>query len=502
MKRILSTVYHAVLFLICVLIAACCLYYAFFTRRLHTEYTPASLEESTAVLNNPYCGFYQMNGYVLSEKNNADSAASWGTKRCESDPYQLMLLEINLKNYSSNALSQNALNQLDQILISCEKAKKQIILRFLYDWDGKASSTEPSSLNQIQSHMAQVAPIVNRHTNCVYILQGDFTGDTGEMHGTHFGSPDQVRQLIEKLAEVTSNQIFLSVRTPAQLRSILRNKSPLTSTEAFTDTLASRLGLYNDGMLGSAYDLGTYDDTPFKNPSDFNEKGTREQEISFQNKLCQFVPNGGEVTIDNKYNDFENAVNDLADMHVSYLNSAHDMAVLKKWKASTYTGNDIFSQVNGYDYIHAHLGYRYVLQDSDLDFHSFVDDHATLYLTIANRGFSPAYKKFTPELVAVNQDTGEKLSIETDFDTREIAGSDSSIFQADLDLRSWDTGTYTLLLSLTDETSGLPVCFANTGYETEKQIPVGTLTLSKYQSPLKLPEIKLPKIHLPSLVHD
>ena len=252
-------------------------------------------------------------------------------------------------------------------------------------------------------------------------------------------------------------------------------------------------------MLGSVYDLGTYDDTPLENPSDFNEKGTREQEIAFQNKLCQFVPNGGEVTVDNKYNDFEDAVSDLADMHVSYLNSAHDMAVLKKWKASTYTGTDVFSQVNGYDYIHAHLGYRYVLQDSDLDFHSFVDDSATLYFTIANQGFAPAYKKFIPKLVAVNQDTGKEISIETDFDNRTIAGADSSIFNTELDLRSWDTGTYTLYLSMKDNATDLPIYFANSGYETKQQIPVGTLTLSKYHLPIRIPDIKLPDFKFPFL---
>ena len=499
MKRNLLNIYHTVLFLICVLITASCLYYAFFNRRLHIEYTPSSSAESPAVLDNPYCGFYQMNGFVLSEKNKAKDAASWGTKRCQSDPYQLMLLEINLKNYAGQSLSQNALNQLDEILTSCEKAKKQIILRFLYDWDGKASSAEPSSLNQIETHMGQVASVINNHLNCVYILQGDFTGNTGEMHGSRFGSPNQVRQLMEKLADVTNPQIFLAVRTPAQLRSILRNKVPLTSTDAYGSTLASRLGLYNDGMLGSVYDLGTYDDTPLEDPSDFNEKGSREEEIGFQNKLCQFVPNGGEVTVDNTYNDLDNAIKDLADMHVSYLNSAHDPAVLKKWKSSVYSGDTIFNGLSGYDYIQTHLGYRYVLKDSSLDFHSFVDDTASLYLTIANEGFAPAYRKFTSKLVAVKQETGKKISIEADFDNRTISGNDSSIFTADLDLRSWETGTYELFLSMTDDATGCPIYFANQDYETKKRIPVGTVILSKYHLPFKLPDLSFPEIPLPDI---
>ena len=49
------------------------------------------------------------------------------------------------------------------------------------------------------------------------------------------------------------------------------------------------------------------------------------------------VPNGGEVVLDNKYNDIDNAAKDLASMHVSYLNNAHDLAVINKWKKQTYT---------------------------------------------------------------------------------------------------------------------------------------------------------------------
>ena len=107
-------------------------------------------------------------------------------------------------------------------------------------------------------------------------------------------------------------------------------------------------------MLGSVYDLGTYDDTPLTSASEFNEQGTRSEELLFQNKLCQYVPNGGEVTVNNEYNDLENAIADLATMHVSYLNGEHDPEVLSKWKNSVYTGSDIFSGVNGFDYMSAH----------------------------------------------------------------------------------------------------------------------------------------------------
>lgn len=109
---------------------------------------------------------------------------------------------------------------------------------------------------------------------------------------------------------------FFSVRTPAQWRTIVSEyrdtKVPHCPQPIFLSSLASRLGLYNDGMLGSANDTGTYGDKAAANlNTNYNDAWTREDELAFQmtSPLCT---NGGEVIIDNVYNDFDNAVKDLS----------------------------------------------------------------------------------------------------------------------------------------------------------------------------------------------
>ena len=286
------------------------------------------------------------------------------------------------------------------------------------------------------------------------------------MHDSNYENIDQIRQLAEAMAAAVSPEIYLAVRTPAQLRGILRTKTPLASSQTGDGSLASRLGLFNDGMLGSVYDLGTYDDTPLTSSSTPGEKGSRSDELIYQYKLCQYVPNGGEVTVDNEYNDLENAIADLATMHVSYLNAEHDPEVLSKWKNSVYTGSDIFSGVNGFDYMSAHLGYRYRLKTSSLAFRSLLDDTARLYLTIENTGFSSAYRTFETTLVLKNENTGESEDLETNIDNTSIAGNDESIFRLELDVRSLKKGTYTLELKMTDPATKTVIHFANTGYET------------------------------------
>ena len=264
MKKKLSITIHSLFFVICAALAVSVLYHMVFTRRLNLKYTPAVLEESARELDNPYRGFYRMIGYILSDDRKPAEAAAWCSENCDSNPYPLMLLEINLKNYSNSNISTKARNQLDKILEQCLLAKKQVILRFLYDWDGQAMSTEPSDLSWIKKHISQLSSTVNKYSDCIYILQGTLTGNNGEMNNSNYGEINQIRQIMEELDQHISSDIYLAVRTPGQLRGILRNRNPLSSTEAGNGTLQSRLSLFNDGMLGSVYDLGTYDDTPLQ----------------------------------------------------------------------------------------------------------------------------------------------------------------------------------------------------------------------------------------------
>lgn len=477
MKKNTSFVYYVIPFFICAIVTVVIIVHLISFQRLSVTYEQSISQESNSIMQNPFRGFYKINGYMLSDKTNKKELTKQIKQNCKANSYPLVLLEINLKNYANTDISSSAQQQLDTILTQYTSAKKQIILRFLYDWDGKALQSEPSDFFRIKNHIQQLSSTINKYKNCIYIIQGAFIGNVGEINNSNYNDIDQIRQLIETLAESTDPQIYLAVRTPAQLRGILRTRTPLSSQDSESGNLASRLGLYNDGMLGNVYDMGTYDDTPITSGSDMDEPGTREEELLYQYKLCQYVPNGGEVAIDNEYNDLENAVTDLAQMHVSYLNSEHEEDVLNKWKKSTYTGDDVFSGCTGYDYVEAHLGYRYFIQESHLDFHSIVGDDATLYLTIANSGFSSAYKKYDTTLLITNQDTGKTKRLETTIDNRRISGNDQVTFKISPNIRSLKKGTYTLSLEMKDSYTEDCIHFANAGSEDSDSVSVGTLTI-------------------------
>lgn len=444
------------------------------------RYQPASYQsvpgqETNISLENPFRGFYHMYGFTLSE-----DAPKMVTERIrqyiDSGNLPLMLIQINLKNYADSDLSANALQQLDNILSELSDARRQIVLRFLYDWDGKALETEPNTIDQITRHMDQVAVVVNQYEDSVLLIQSTFTGNCGEMTQTKFGSHDDNRFLMTHLSEVISPSIFLAVRTPSHLRGVLNTRETITWENAFDGSLAARLGLFNDGLLGSVYDLGTYDDTPNADTEEPEDKGTREEEIAFQNVLCQFVPNGGEAVLDNPYSDFDNALKDLASMHISYLNCDHDIAVINKWKGSVYHGEDCFDGMSGYEYIEAHLGYRYVLQSSTLSYDALDPSATSLSLTIENTGFAPSYRRFEGILTLIHEDTGEEYSFPADIDNRRIGGRSETTFTLSLDLSGYPEGNYQISFSLTDPYTGQFIQFASDNAR-EGQVQLGTLTI-------------------------
>lgn len=441
------------------------------------EFSPVSLIESKDELKKPYCGFYHLYGYTLSENGNGQ-VVTWCNNMLKNDSQSIVLLEINLRNYSGQALTEKALGQLGAIFSAFSSAKKQIILRFLYDWDGKAPETEPDSRQLIQTHMKQAASVVNRYTSSIFLLQGVFTGDCGEMHHTKYGTNEDITALMNTLSEAISPDIFLSVRTPQHLRTIVGTASPVSHSEKYNGTLKSRLGLYNDGMLGNEFDCGTYGDTSFTGSNDYTQKGTRQEELAFQNALCEYVPNGGEVVLDNPYNNLKTAVSDLSQMHVSYLSCEHDGDVLTKWKHSVYVGEkgDGFNGVSGYDYIAAHLGYRFVVRDINFTCAEGLDPTVTFSLKIENAGFSAAYRNFNFDVILRDNDSGRETSFPLDVDTRTMLPGTTC--QITATTPSLSEGSYSVILSMTDPSTELPVPFANIGLEANGKFPCGQLAVS------------------------
>ena len=469
-----SFILKCVLPLLAVFLVALMLLF-FGNRSRPIAFTPEAFWESTAVLKNPYQGFYRIFGYTLSDDGQHVQMTAADPIR-EYD-FALVLLEINLRNYRTGPISDSALAQLDDILKAWSQSDAQILLRFLYDWDGIAKAKEPESLSTILTHMDQAAEIVNRYASSIYLMQGCFIGNWGEMHGSYFADAQSIQTLITHLHQVIAPSIYLSVRTPAQWRTITGLYDVPATFPAFQEhpPIASRLGLYNDGMLGSASDLGTYGDTPRKGISDPACKGTREEELSFQNRLCQYVPNGGEVVFDTPYNALSAAVQYLRTLHVSYLNADYDPVVLNKWSKSVWDREDAFSGCDGLTYVQAHLGYRYTARAFTLRKQGFLSPQLTFQLELENTGFGNTLKPFDGAFLLRNVQTGDTCRLPLAFDFRSLTSGQTKTLTASLPVRDLSKGTWQLFFSVTDPATGGQIALANTTLVSENGVPLGQL---------------------------
>ena len=432
---------------ICILLITS-LIYLLLSRANRVTYTTESFTESAKPLSNPYQGFYHIIGYTLSDDYTPAAGFSY---HAVSYTDSLALLEINLKNYRKTKISEIGLQQLNDIFTSWSKSPSntKLILRFLYDWDGIAMATEPESLDLILTHMDQISTLVNRYPNLIYLMQGIFIGNWGEMHHSGFMDEASVKTLISHLHEVISPSVYLSVRTPAGWRMInglcdLPAKFPAFGAD---DSLIGRLGLFNDGILGSESDLGTY--------------GNRKEEMEFQNRLCKYVPNGGEVVYHHTLSDLETSVSALRTMHVSYLNADYDSRVLEKWRNTIWTGKDAFHGHNGLSYVQAHLGYRYLIRTCKIQKSGLLKQDLTLTLTLQNTGFSNTLKPFRTSIILKNTEDRECAHLPFHADLRTLGSGEKKSFTVKLPVKDLKHGSYQIYFSVTDEADGQRILLGN-----------------------------------------
>lgn len=438
--------------------------------------------ESSKRLYNPNRGFYHLHGFYITDAvkdyRQDISGRFWGDGGAG-----LTLIEVNIREFRGGEISEAGLESIDNLLEALCALDKQIILRFLYDWDGKGMEAEPESLEMILRHMDQLSGLLEKYQERIFIVQGLFVGNVGEMNGSKYLGTEDMQRLAGKLLEVTGENTYLSVRTPAQWRCIT-NIPSLSGGAWEEDGLASRMGLYNDGMLGSWTDYGTYgvtDQTPEERPfSQWN----RHEELDFQDVLCRLTPNGGEVIVDNEYNDFERALEDMKKMHVTYLNWDHDASVINKWRKATIQENGCFDGMDGRTYVERHLGYRLVLRDAALDY-DWREDVLTAQITLQNVGFAPVYREAETRLVLYDRARGREYVyyLDSEQDVRELVGGTESEEQMTL---RWEApvggllpGEIEVYFVMTDVLSNERIQFGN---EQEPEVlgyRVGTLTLEE-----------------------
>lgn len=287
-------------FISSVLVFVLCFHRFFAPSPVWSQTQNLTYEESMEDIYNPERGYYYFINYLVSDSYSAYREDTNGKylenawlfdclpqKNCS-----LIELQFSLDNYTDRELTKEALTFIDAGFNGVRHYGKKAVLRFMYDANG-AGNCEPKDFSLILRHIEQLSDILHKNEDVIYVVEAGFLGSCGEWHSSDFMSYEYRTPLIEKLMEAVPDTRMILVRTPGYYRTIIGTDQPVTIETAFNKSNASRLGLHNDGYLGSATDYGIY------------APGTREQELLWQQSHTAYTPFGGEAIVPNEYNDFE-----------------------------------------------------------------------------------------------------------------------------------------------------------------------------------------------------
>ena len=367
---------------------------SFIRKKKQIRFEAAELAESTSYLHNPSCGWYRINSFAIEQKQDFEELY-WCL--CAQESIALALVDIGA--FRDDAMTEDALDNLRQILEFFGRNGKEVILRVSYDRDGRGMEREPDFLKTVIRHMQQLGPVIGNCKEHILLVQGILVGNWGEMHDSKFLSEGRMRQLFYAWQE-SLGDIPIAVRTPQQWR-ILHDDGVAPGRD--------KVGLFNDGMFGSLDHLGTYG-WQKKEEAGWRGQWCREEEIEFTGQVAAAVPYGGEAVGEalessvspqaslevREFPSQEKArgnvsqfsqseiVEEMRSTGVSYLNSTHDARRLQQWKESLCQEPGVWNQKNMFDYIGCHLGYRFVVRKAELT----GKKDLAIKIYIENTGFS------------------------------------------------------------------------------------------------------------------
>ncbi len=219
---------------------------------------------SDANIFNPERGLYAVLPLECWPKSDYDSI-----RNLDGGTYSLCVSLLKLENFRDREISESRLQEVRDAFDRIREAGLKAIFRISYnDCCTNRESCPDATLAMMQTHLSQVRPILEEHSDVIAFIQAGMIGHFGEWHNSTNGltEPDAaavaMRQTLfdHMLANFPQNR-FIQVRTPRYVREITDVLDvPLTSATAFQNTKRARIAHHNDCWLASITDVGTYPD--------------------------------------------------------------------------------------------------------------------------------------------------------------------------------------------------------------------------------------------------
>lgn len=385
---------------------------------------------------NPDRGFYTPQ--VVHFKTTGASANPWS---------RFLHLRAEISEFSSNAkwdtcatcqgstqdLTPAMLDSLRGFFDKIREKNGTVVVRFCYDpWYEGRGNMEPEQ-EVILKHVRQLSEVYTEYADVISFVELGMYGPYGENHTSKIATPENSGFALREMILHTSKEVDIGARTAAVVARAFGfspttvldtlSKEPLTLGDSLAtnygvsfdiehpyfiqkaDSVGEdmyRVGLFNDGYLGTEYDYGTWG-------ADCKTSICRERGVAWLETYGMHVPYGGEaLTTASGYKKI-NTPHFLSyegfRTHTSYLNIQWNNNLIEEWKRtefkarysmdsawnSYYRNDSLFN--SGFKYIDGHLGYRYVLRESKMMDSLGLESELKVNLKIQNVGFGNMTKK-------------------------------------------------------------------------------------------------------------
>jgi hypothetical protein len=327
-------------------------------------------EETQERFANPERGFY--NYMVL---NKIDQLQPLEDLR---DRYITLIYgKVEANEFRDKELTKEFLHKIDWGFYRARQAGLKVI--FCMSYSDKIGDPD-ASLDTIVHHIDQLKPLFRENADVIYLVKAGFIGPWGEWHHWQAGpdTPQNRRLILDRLLEAVPSDRMLVLRTPKYKLDLFDGKT-LTEKEAFGGSPISRIGFHNDCFLSGDDDVGTY--TPEK---------PRWAWIQYIGSETRFTPFGGETCKLHSVGQCANTLDEMRDLHCSWLNWDYHPEVRDRWQKSGCL-----------DEIERRLGYRFVLKNVSIS-DSFVSGEKmtrNVEIRLENTGFASPFNPRPVELV-------------------------------------------------------------------------------------------------------
>ncbi|MEV5980523.1 DUF4874 domain-containing protein [Streptomyces sp. NPDC052114] len=163
----------------------------------------------------------------------------------------LTQLYFYLWDFATSTIPQRALDNIESVFRGLRSKGYAAVLRFVYD-DGVRENRR-YTVQDIQRHIGQLAPIVARNSDVVAVWQAGFLGTWGEWHGSHYAHetyPDAVTAIMTTLVEALPPGLHTQVRY-AEKRDMITNRAILDRVGFHNDYVTLGEGLWDYYVPGN-----------------------------------------------------------------------------------------------------------------------------------------------------------------------------------------------------------------------------------------------------------